>query len=122
MPPKGDRNSLCVDDWELRKLDEDSHREFLSQFDCGNSDLNEYFKRDALLSREHLIGQIYCLTFKATEEGVPIPVALIDFCNDAVRKKASKRSPGYDQLESFSLDDTKRYPTLPAVKISRLVS
>ncbi len=118
MPEKGDRNSLCVDEWELRKFDNQIDREFLEQFDCGKQDLNEYFKHDALLNKEHLIGQVYCLSFKATEED-KVPVALIDFSNDSVRKKSSNQTPGYDGIE-FQLDDAKRYPTLPAVKITRL--
>lgn len=110
MPTRGDRNSLCVSAWELRKLDEGADQDFLSQFDCGKADLNEYFKHDALLNREHLIGQVYCLLYKATEDAT-VPVALIDFCNDSVRKKSSKQTPGYDGL-SFQLDDAKRYPTV----------
>ncbi len=119
MSAKGDRNSLCDGAYELRKLDEDRDCEFLERFDCGNEDLNEYFQHDALLSRNELIGQICCLVYKATAD-LEIPVALIDFSNDSVRKKSSNRTPGYQDIPEFDLDNNKRYPTLPGVKITRL--
>jgi len=119
MPTRGDRNSLLVGDWELRKLDINKDQDFLGVFDCGDSDLNEYFKHDAVLNREQLIGQVYCLRYKATVD-LCVSVALIDFSNDAIRKQSSKRVPGYQNIFGFDLDDAKRYPTLPAVKITRL--
>jgi len=51
MPPNT-RNSVTGDGWSLKKLD---NFETLFDFDCGDGDLNEYFKEDAILHREHLL-------------------------------------------------------------------
>ena len=63
-----------------------------------------------------LVGQPYFLYENSTDE--IIPVALIDLCNDAVRKESSKRQPGYKDV--IDIHETKQFPFLPAVKITRI--
>jgi len=104
-----DRNELVDGDWKLEKI---TDIKMLQAFDCGDSDLNEYFQKDAILHKEALISQTYHL--KATEEdNIDFPVALIDLCNDAIRLKKFKET-------SPNIPESKRYPFLPAVKITRL--
>lgn len=109
-----ERNRLQVDDWILNQIDPGRYEEILSSFDCGDPDLNEYFQKDALLNKAALVGQPYYL-YEATAE--TIPVALIDLCNDSVRRESSKRQPGYSGIAD--VEETKQYPFLPAVKITR---
>lgn len=109
-----ERNRLQVDDWILNQISPEQHGEILSSFDCGDRDLNEYFQEEALLNKAALVGQPYYL-YEATAE--TIPVALIDLCNDSVRRKSSKQQPGYSQ--AADVEESKHYPFLPAVKITR---
>ncbi len=101
-----ERNELVDGGWKLQKVTDEN---ILNKFDCGDQDLNEYFKKDALLHKEALISQTYYL--KAAEE-IDFPVALIDLCNDSIRLKKFADTP--------NLAENKRYPFLPAVKITRL--
>jgi len=100
------RNEIIDSGWLLQKVTDDNT---LVQFDCGDHDLNEYFKKDALPHKRALISQIYYL--KAAEE-LDFPVALIYLCNDSIRLKKFSQLP--------DLPENKRYPFLPAVKITRL--
>lgn len=108
MPQNNEERNEIVDDvWILQKVSDDN---ILFSFDCGNEDLNEYFQQDALLHRDELISQTYNL--KDTEEP-DLPVALIDFCNDSIMLKKFK-------IAEPEVTEAKRYPFMPAVKITRL--
>lgn len=102
-----ERNEIIEGDWILKKITDNN---MLQSFDCGDPDLNEYFQKDAMLHREALISQTYHL--KATED-IGFPVALIDLCNDSIRLEKFKN-------DFPNLPESKRYPFLPAVKITRL--
>lgn len=105
--PQKERNEIIDGDWTLKKVTDDN---ILFNFDCNDQDLNEYFQHDALLHREELISQTYYL--KATVE-LDFPVALIDLCNDSIMLRKFKQ-------ETPEIPEEKRYPALPAVKITRL--
>lgn len=109
------RNQLKVDNWILNQVDPKRDVEILYSFDCGDSDLNEYFQKESLLNKLALVGQPYYL-YDATVAKI-IPVALIDLCNDSVRKEGSKRQPGY--LQVANVEEGKQFAFLPAVKITR---
>jgi hypothetical protein len=109
-----ERNSLQVGDWILNQINPQQHKGILSSFDCGEPDLNEYFQEEALPNKAALVGQPYYLHEATAEQ---IPVALIDLCNDSVRRKSSKQQPGY--LQAADVEEAKHYPFLPAVKITR---
>jgi GNAT superfamily N-acetyltransferase len=108
------RNKLELDGWTLEPIGVNDDKNILSFFDCGDCDLNEYFREQALKNKAALIGQPYFLYYSDIDT---VPVALIDLCNDAVRKESSKRHPGYRDVAD--IEDEKQYPFLPAVKISR---
>lgn len=77
-----------------------------SSFDCGDGDLNEYFHEDVKWHRE----ETYCL-YNSTAPNIIL--ALLDFCNDAIKFQYSLPfTPG--------LDLRIHYPFLPAVKLTRI--
>ena len=55
------------------------------------------------------------IPFEELPEELPFPIGLVSLCNDAVRKEKVKSQGFYKELP-----EKKRYPTYPAVKISRL--
>ncbi len=103
------RNSFESEGWLLGQI---CSYDIVNLFDCGDDDLNEYFREDAAKHKEQLLSKTYFFT-KAT--GEKFPVALADLCNDSVRREKFKESP---ELKSFC--ETKHYLSYPAVKITRL--
>jgi GNAT superfamily N-acetyltransferase len=104
------RNSCESNGWLLIKIcDQDD----IGRFDCRDSDLNEYFKKDALIHRSELLSKTYIFREATVENN--FPVALIDLCNDSIRREKFKNTP---ELNGFCED--KRSPSYPAVKITRL--
>ena len=108
--PQEQRNSFEEDGWLITKLND---FESLNKFDCGDSDLNEYFKEDAITHRELLLTETYEINDKLNP--LLFPVGMVSLCNDAVRKEKIK-----DQEFYINLPEKKRYPNYPAVKITRL--
>ncbi len=74
---QNERNSFSKGNWTLTKLVD---LETIRNFDCGDTDLNEYFQHDASIHRKELLTETYCLK-ESTED---FPIALISLCNDAV--------------------------------------
>lgn len=108
--PQNTRNSVDEDGWILTKFND---FELLKKFDCGDRDLNEYFKEDAVAHREFLLTETYHIALSPAE--LPFPIGLVSVCNDAVRKEKVKEQEFFQELP-----EKKRYPTYPAVKISRI--
>lgn len=107
------RNSFSDSGFILHKVEDFSQ---LSNFDCGDDDLNEFFQKDALPHKEELLAEIYTLSLelnKATYGIESLPVAFISFHNDAIQLSFRKRKKILPEPKS-------RYKTLPAVKIGRL--
>lgn len=101
-----DRNVINAEPWILQKIEDNS---LCADFDCGDSDLNEYFQVDAPQHREELLTQSYCLKNVSCPD---LAIALSDFCNDTVSlKKLDKQV--VDQLPIT-------YKFLPAVKLTRI--
>ena len=108
--PQTTRNSIEEDGWVFTKID---NFEILTEFNCGDDDLNEYFKQDAAAHRALLLTETYQFTESSTE--LPFPVALVSLCNDAIKKDEVKDHPFFQELP-----EKKRYPDFPAVKIARI--
>ena len=53
-----DRNAFVDGDWLFKQVDNTA---ICKSFDCGDSDLNEYFRVDAIQYKEELLTQTYCL-------------------------------------------------------------
>jgi GNAT superfamily N-acetyltransferase len=103
------RNSIEKDGWILTKPQQFDSFQY---FDCIDSDLNEYFQKDIALHRLELLSEVYILK-EATMES-ELPVALVDLCNDSIRREKVK---DIEDLKIFCSD--KHYPSYPAVKITR---
>ena len=98
------RNKFTKDGWTLESVLDLS---VCSSFDCGNDDINDYFRVDALWHREELLSQTYCL-YQDTEPDLHL--AFLDFCNDALKM----------QYPFTGVDQKIHYSFLPAVKLTRL--
>ena len=105
--PNVDRNTFVDGTWVLKKVENIA---ICDSFDCGDDDLNEYFHVDAVLHKKELLTQTYCLEVRAIPDLV---IALLDFCNDTVLLKK------YSDAIDIDIDERKRYPSLPAVKLTR---
>ena len=82
-------------------------------FDCGDADLNEYFRKDSALYRKELLTASYQVLKKRNDSDFPI--AFVDFCNDAVRREELGNGA------RRKIHHLKRgFKTFPAVKITRL--
>ena len=75
------------------------------EFDCGDSDLNEFFLKDAIPHKRELIG----VTYFFYDETDKTAIAFFTVMNDAIRTDGFK-----DDLPAG-----KRYTFYPAVKIGR---
>jgi GNAT superfamily N-acetyltransferase len=106
------RNRLYYSGFVLEPLTTES---LPVEFDCSDTDLNEFFQRDVLLHEAQLYTKTYSLQYydiESHEKLYPV-AAMISYCNDAVRLKDFK-----DHADE--LPEEKRYPSIPAVKIARL--
>ncbi|MEA2083290.1 MAG: hypothetical protein U9O82_03410 [Thermodesulfobacteriota bacterium] len=106
--------------------EEDFNREELKKFDCGNSDLNDFFRNDAFAYNSQLLATTYYFQPRvATEENNYIPVAFVGFLNDSIditqdeRKKEKKAF--FKILRKMFPFPKWRSSSCPAVKIGRLV-
>lgn len=104
-----DRNRF---EWDGRILEKVSDPSFCMNFDCGNDDLNAYFRVDSAEYRKQLFTQSYRLYSASFPE---ITLAMTDFCNDALPRKTV---PGNARRQ---IPNEKRgFRSYPAIKITRL--
>ncbi len=105
-----DRNSISKDGYILKKVDMPVQ---VIDFDCGDSDLNDYFNNDSANYKKSLLTQTYAL-YDMNDETHSV-VALVDFCNDSLARKLMTGSA------RRQINHHKRgYSVYPAVKITRL--
>lgn len=83
-------------------------------FDCGDDDLNEFFKIDAFLQQRELLCKNYCFVDETTE-GQQI-IAAFTLSNDSIKKIPNSRKKKIEK----EIDRTKHYFSYPAVMIGRL--
>ncbi len=100
------RNSFRDGAWVLEKIED---LNVCKAFDCNDDDLNEYFHVDVFLHRKELLTQTYYLYLSKYPKLI---LALLDFCNDAVRLAQYKGK--------VDLPARKQYASLPAVKLTRI--
>ena len=84
------------------------------KFDCGNTDLNDFFLND---SREGYV-QLVSVTYSVEKGGKT--VAFFCVSNDAIRSEDASKS----RIKNIKsrLPREKRYHSMPAVKIGRLAT
>ncbi len=109
-PSGSDRNTVRhADGWCLSQF----HDLPVEDFDCGDSDLNEYFLEDAVAAR----AEMTCETFALHHGDVPeTVVGLVSVCNDVVSVKKLRVFPQFAKTPEAKLN----YSEWPAVKIARL--
>jgi len=105
-----DRNLIRDTDWKLSRIDDPAEFSQFGTFCCGDEDLNDFIRQDALAHKIQLIVETYVLR-QATGDD---PVAFVSFCNDSIRLTDLQRR------SKDALPNGKRYPSMPAVKIARL--
>ena len=100
-----------TDQLKLRRLNPGEKR---PPFECGDSDLNEFFHIDSIHNGNELMSVTYVAELMEGRE------ALAFFCvsNDAIKKDDAPRSAWERMLKL--LPRAKRYSSMPAVKIGRL--
>jgi GNAT superfamily N-acetyltransferase len=94
----------------LVRLGIDDERD--ATFDCGDSDLNEFFFQDSRVACKELVS----VTYAWIESGRTL--AFFSVSNDAVKRELMSKSVFKRLCRRISRG--KRYSTLPAVKIGRL--
>lgn len=111
-----ERNRILYRGWVLEPITREA---LLFDFDCGNEDLNSFFKDDFWQHEEELITKSYVFSPEGAtvKEAVP-PAAFISFCNDAILKARFTRGEWKKIVKEVPF--RKRYSSLPAVKIARL--
>jgi GNAT superfamily N-acetyltransferase len=109
-PAGSDRNTVRhADGWCLSQF----HDLPVVGFDCGDTDLNEYFLEDAIAAR----AQMTCETFALRHDNAPeTVVGLVSVCNDVVAVRKLKMFPQFSKTPEAKLN----YREWPAVKIARL--
>ena len=118
---KSDRNKIEDGDFVLYNLNHHNDFECCQYFDCGDSDLNEFFQCDAEPHKTELLATIYCLKIKEAIDGEDSPpLAFISFSNDAIPTAKTKNFLGFKNYLTNSIPTQKHYPYLPAVKIGRI--
>lgn len=94
-------------------------RELRHHFDCGDPDLNDFYRNDLILAEKELITKTYTLKPEEDTNSESFsPVAFVSFCNDAIQKRSFHTKDAREALEH--VPERKRYGALPAVKIARL--
>jgi len=78
------RNSFGNDEWRLEKVDDFS---IFSDFKCGDRDLDDFIRRDAVRHRTELLAETYAL--KEATVRSDFPVAFVSFYNDAIQLSRS---------------------------------
>jgi GNAT superfamily N-acetyltransferase len=103
----GKRNRFQSGGWVLEVL---SDHDRAQAFDCGDTDLNDFFRNDLRPPEAQLLTKTYILN--PVGASVDPPVALISYCNDKIR---------LDSMGDIRFEGIKQpYRYIPAVKIARL--
>lgn len=125
--PQKKRNKFENDKFTLEILEKEENfcHKAIKNFDCGEDDLNEFFRKDAFAHKKELLAETYYFQpIKVTEKGIFFPVAFVSFLNDSITMAKEERKAGKKILWKIiekSIPYKKRYyPAFPAVKIGRL--
>lgn len=89
--------------------------EFCYPFDCGHSDLNDFFHNDSIPYAEELIGKSYCFTL---DEDPKVIICAFTISNDSV--KVSNLPNARKKKLIKDIPRPKHLSTYPAVLIGRL--
>jgi GNAT superfamily N-acetyltransferase len=121
------RNEIEIDGFSLIPLltEDDYYQWPIVCFNCGRSDLNEFFRLDAYDHEcEFLTKTYYFQPKELTDKGVFFPVGLISFLNDRIEitkdEKKGEKKAFFKMLRKTIPHPKRNYTSYPAVKIGRL--
>ena len=100
-------------DYEIRKL---GSTDFVSHFDCGDEDLNDFIMNDAPLYRETLLAMTYVLKQKSTNK----VAAYFSVANDRISIKDFPTNTDFNRFRKHRFVNEKRLKSYPAIKLCRL--
>lgn len=100
-------------DYEIRKLGPNNK---VTQFDCGDDDLNDFILNDAPLYRKTLLATTYILENKVTGR----VVAYFSVANDRISIKDFPTNTDFNRFRKHKFVNEKRLKSYPAIKICRL--
>lgn len=103
------RNKIEYQGWILEKVPNPS---ILQDFECGDDDLNDYYRNDSENHRKQLLTQTYC--FHRADHSWEDSLAFVDICNDSLRIK------DLPQKLFSTIPESKSYAFYPAIKVTRL--
>lgn len=103
---------LLASDCTIYSIDSKTN---LSSFQCGDSDLDEFFKNDAYLYSKQLLGKSY---IAVTNSGSPKIVCAFTLANDSIKSTMIPKS-SRNRLER-KVPNAKHTRTYPALLIGRL--
>ncbi|MBT4485536.1 MAG: GNAT family N-acetyltransferase [Candidatus Latescibacteria bacterium] len=113
MMGRSGRDYFAINKWRIRKL---SFHEYykLGWFDCGDSEINEFFIEDALPHKQELMAESYVFEYKNS------PLALVSFQNDSIQFDDDENGERKKFGKGINLPFQKRYKSIPAIKLGRL--
>lgn len=85
----------------------------VTDFDCGDKDLNEFLVEDALLHQDHLLAVTYLLRHN------DCIVAYFSVLNDRIAVEQFPSSSQFRKLQRLLPYRKRRYKSYPAVKLGR---
>lgn len=86
------------------------------KFDCGNSDLNDFFEKDAFHFENQLFGKTYCFRSDSNENEI---ICIFTISNDSVKVKTLPEE-SKKQLRKYIPRQKQSLRNYPAVLIGRL--
>ncbi len=102
-----------LSDYEIRKLD---LNEQVSEFNCGDDDLNEFIINDAPLYRKTLLSITYILVNKHNNK----VIAFFSVANDRISIQDFPSDTDFNRFRKHKFVNDKRLKSYPAIKICRL--
>jgi hypothetical protein len=103
--------SQCIFKKFTKELIQKAHK-----FDCGNSDLNEFFEKDAFNFETQLFGKTYCFLSASDENEI---INIFTISNDSVKVKTLPEK-SKEQLRKNIPQQKQGLRSYPAVLIGRL--
>ncbi|MBQ9539454.1 MAG: GNAT family N-acetyltransferase [Treponema sp.] len=100
--------------YDVKKLDE---RFPVSDFDCGDEDLNDFLKKEVFLYKEQLLAMPYVLTKK---DDISKILAYFTLANDKISVTDFPSNSQFNKFKKENFNKEKFLRSYPSVKIGRL--
>ena len=104
-----------LEDCSFGSLTEHIDKIYLNSFDCGNADLNDFFKHDAVNYSQELLGKTYFFVLESNKRTI---VAMFTVSNDSL--KADDLPNNRKKKVNSFISRQKQRKSYPAVLIGRL--